>query len=104
MSGARLLLAGLAAALVLLPVGGAGAQDKPLTTPQERMKTCNAEASKKGLLDGPRKEFMSACLRGENTRALTSQQLKMRSCNRQASEKNLKGDKRKGFIKECLSA
>jgi hypothetical protein len=31
---------------------------------QEKMKTCNAEAGKKGLKGDERKKFMSGCLKG----------------------------------------
>ncbi len=79
------------------------AQDKKLTMQQERMKTCNAEASGKNLKGDERKAFMSRCLKGEGGQ-LTSQQERMRSCNREAGEKALKGDARKKFMSECLKA
>lgn len=37
-------------------------KDKPLTTQQQRMKDCNAEAKTKELKGDPRKAFMKSCL------------------------------------------
>jgi len=36
----------------------------PKPTQQEKMKTCNADASKKNLKGDDRKKFMSECLKG----------------------------------------
>jgi hypothetical protein len=86
-------------------VGGAWAQDKQ-TAQQERMKSCNAQASKKELKGDERKTFMSKCLsaKGKDDKELTAQQQKMKSCNAQASKKELKGDERKAFMSKCLKA
>jgi hypothetical protein len=89
----------LVSAALLLPVP-AGAQ---LTEQQERMKSCNAEASQKHLTGDERQNFMIDCLKGEH-KQLTAQQEKMKTCNREASERNLKGDKRQDFMSECLRA
>lgn len=88
-------------ALGLLLAGGAWAQDKQ-TAQQERMKSCNAQASKKALKGDERKAFMSDCLKADNKP--TAQQQKMKSCNTEASKKELKGDERKAFMSKCLSA
>jgi psiF repeat len=93
-------------ALGLSIAGAAWAQDKP-TAQQERMKSCNAQASKKELKGDERKDFMSKCLRadsGKGDKELTAQQKKMRTCNAQASKKELKGDERKAFMSKCLKA
>ena len=45
----------------LLIAGSAWAQDKQ-TAQQERMKSCNAQASKKEMKGDERKAFMSKCL------------------------------------------
>jgi uncharacterized protein HemX len=93
------LLAALALAFPL----AAGAQQ--LTAQQQRMKSCNAEASDKELKGDQRQSFMSQCLKGEGEhKQLTAQQEKMKTCNREASDKNLKGDKRQDFMSECLRA
>lgn len=83
--------------------GGAWAQDKQ-TAQQERMKSCNAQASKKEMKGDERKAFMSKCLsaKGNNDKDLTAQQQKMKSCNAQAGRKELKGDERQAFMSKCL--
>lgn len=92
-------LATLAATLVLL---GAAHQARALTAQQEKMKTCNADATAKGLNGDARKQFMSSCLKDGGDDALTPQQQKMRSCNTDATAKGLNGDARKTFMSECL--
>ena len=79
-------------------------KDKQPTAQQERMKSCNAQASKKELKGDERKAFMSKCLsaKGADDKELTAQQKKMKSCNAQASKKELKGDDRKKFMSTCL--
>jgi hypothetical protein len=80
----------------LFAISGAFAQDKERkvsekqAAQQERMKSCNAQASKKGLKGDERQNFMSDCLKGESQ--LTAQQQKMKSCNAQANRKELKGE------------
>jgi len=39
------------------------------STPQERMKTCNADATSKGLKGADRKSFLSTCLKSDATGA-----------------------------------
>ena len=70
---------------------------------QEKMKTCNADASGKALKGDERKAFMKTCLSGNADSGLTAQQNKMKTCNADASAKALKGDERKAFMKTCLS-
>lgn len=91
----------------LLFTGPAGAQTKDKDEPskkqlaqQERMKSCNAQASKKELKGDERQAFMKNCLSGD--KELTAQQKKMRSCNAQAAKKEMKGDERKAFMSQCL--
>ena len=74
---------------------------------QEKMKTCNAEASEKALKGDARKQFMSTCLKKDApaapaAAAKTTQQDKMKDCNAEAGTKALKGDERKKFMSECL--
>jgi hypothetical protein len=68
---------------------------------QELMKQCNAKAGdRKG---DARKNFMSACLKGDApSAAQTKQQQRMADCNKQAGNKQLKGDERKKFMSSCL--
>ena len=96
----------------VLCAGSAFAADKPLTTQQERMKTCNADPKAKTLKGDERKAFMSACLKGDNTAAAPAaapepakpmtQQEKMKACNADPKAKTLKGDERKSFMSTCL--
>ena len=70
---------------------------------QERMKGCNDKAvDKKG---DERKQFMSACLKGEDVAVpdkQKAQQNKMTACNKTAGDKKLAGDERKKFMSDCL--
>ena len=101
----RILLTVLATGLLSLP---AFAQDKDKPTPQQqKMKSCNAQASKKGMKGEERKAFMSDCLSADGKKddqKMTAQQQKMKNCNAQASKKDMKGDDRQAFMKKCLSS
>lgn len=68
------------------------------TAQQEKMKTCNADASTKALKGDERKAFMSSCLKAKPA----TQQDKMKTCNADAGTKALKGDERKAFMSDCL--
>jgi len=79
------------------------AAKKELTPQQQRMSTCNTQAT--GKKGDDRKTFMSSCLKGETAApaaAKQTQQQKMVSCNKDASAKSLKGDERKTFMSTCL--
>ena len=100
----RILIAAIATTLFSLPAW-AQDKDKP-TAQQEKMKSCNAQASKKGMKGEERKAFMSDCLSADGKKddqKTTAQQQKMKSCNAQASKKDMKGDERKAFMSKCLS-
>ena len=72
---------------------------------QEKMKTCNADASAKGLKGTDREAYMKTCLSKEGAAHKgNSQQEKMKSCNAEAKTKNLAGDDRKKFMSTCLKA
>lgn len=75
------------------------AQGFAATAQQEKMKTCNAEATDKALKGDERKAFMSTCLKAK---APPTQQEKMKICNADATTKALKGDERKAFMSDCL--
>jgi hypothetical protein len=98
----RLLLA-LTLALATLPAAHAKEEKAP-TPQQERMRHCNEEARKQGLMGDERKQFMRQCLKGggEAGKARTEQQQRMADCSRQAKEQNLKGDARRKFMSQCL--
>ena len=72
------------------------------TAQQNKMTTCNAEASTKTLKGDERKAFMSNCLKAKPAAAATTQQEKMKTCNATAGTQALKGDARKAFMSECL--
>ncbi|MCE1115331.1 MULTISPECIES: PsiF family protein [Pseudomonas] len=69
------------------------------TAQQEKMKTCNADATTKALKGDERKAFMSTCLKKDVPQ---TQQDKMKTCNADAGAKALKGDERKAFMSDCL--
>ncbi len=107
-AGAALtLLAGsvaLAQAAPAAPAGMAMAA-KPANSQQEKMKTCNADATSRGLKGTDRKSYMKTCLSDQPATAAkpaNSQQEKMKTCNADATAKGLKGDDRKSFMKTCL--
>jgi hypothetical protein len=77
------------------------------TDQQNKMTTCNADATAKNLKGDERKAFMSDCLKAapaanDAGKALTPQQEKMKTCNADATAKALKGDARKAFMSDCL--
>jgi len=74
-----------------------------LTSQQEKMKDCNAQATAKALKGDERKQFMSTCLSAGQEAQHVSQQEKMKMCNQEAGKQNLKGDQRKQFMSTCLS-
>jgi hypothetical protein len=90
------------AALVTPPVVHAAEDGR--TKQQERMGQCNKMAADKEMKGDDRKQFMSACLKGEVPMAppRTPQQERMTNCNKEAGAKALKGDDRKKFMSECL--
>ncbi|WP_035054036.1 PsiF family protein [Andreprevotia chitinilytica] len=70
---------------------------------QDKMKSCNADASAKNLKGDERKAFMKDCLSAKPAAsAPMSQQDKMKVCNKDAGDKKLKGDERKAFMSNCL--
>lgn len=75
------------------------------TAQQNKMTTCNADATTKGLKGDERKTYMSTCLKAApaaTTKTLTPQQQKMSTCNASAKTQNLAGDARKTFMSTCL--
>lgn len=72
-------------------------------TQQDKMKTCNADATAKAMKGDARKAFMKDCLSAKPMAAANSQQSRMKTCNADAAAKALRGDERKAFMKTCLS-
>ncbi|MEK1910178.1 MAG: PsiF family protein [Pseudomonas chlororaphis] len=71
------------------------------TAQQNKMTTCNADATAKALKGDERKAFMSTCLKATPAAAATPQE-RMKTCNADATAKALKGDERKAFMSTCL--
>ena len=78
------------------------AQGFAATAQQNKMTTCNADATAKSLKGDDRKAFMSTCLKAAPASTATPQQEKMKTCNATASTQALKGDARKTFMSDCL--
>ena len=99
-------LAVLAGSVVFAQTASAPAATpaKPANSQQEKMKTCNADATTKGLRGAARKSYMSSCLSDQPAAPAktNSQQEKMKSCNADATAKGLKGADRKTFMSTCL--
>ncbi len=77
------------------------------TAQQDKMKSCNTDATSKQLKGTERQDFMKTCLSASGTAAkkdLTPQQQKMSDCSKDAAAKSLKGDERKQFMSTCLKA
>lgn len=77
------------------------AQGFAATAQQNKMTTCNADATAKSLKGDERKAFMSTCLKTAPAPAATQQE-KMKTCNATATTQALKGDARKAFMSDCL--
>jgi hypothetical protein len=96
-------LMGVSAVLALAAGQAAFAQGTPAPTgnsQQQKMGTCNAQATQQNLAGDDRKAFMKTCLSAKKG---NKQQEKMKSCNADATTKGLSGDDRKAFMKSCLS-
>ncbi|TEZ00017.1 hypothetical protein BOH76_16050 [Escherichia coli] len=83
-----------------------GAAERALTPQQQRMTSCNQQATAQALKGDARKTYMSDCLKNSKSapgeKSLTPQQQKMRECNNQATQQSLKGDDRNKFMSACL--
>lgn len=102
-------LISLVAAFAVLAAGAAYAADdqpaaegKKLSTQQNKMKECNAQAGEKALKGDERKAFMKECLSSKPADKASTQQDKMKACNKEAGDKGLKGEERKTFMSACL--
>ena len=96
-------LVALGAALLLTAGQSALATEN---SQQQKMTSCNADATAKGLKGDDRQAFMKNCLSAHPASASkgNSQQQKMTSCNADATAKGLKGDDRQTYMKTCLSS
>ncbi|MBH3461758.1 PsiF family protein [Pseudomonas putida] len=87
--------------LLVLGMSIAG-QGFAATPQQEKMKTCNADATTQALKGDERKAFMSNCLKKGEPAKPTTPQERMKACNADPKATALKGDERKAFMSECL--
>ena len=88
-----------ALSLIALLAAPAGA----LTSQQQKMKDCNAQATQKSLSGDQRKDFLSSCLKADSGHTqLTSQQQKMKDCNASATTQGLKGSAHQDYVTSCL--
>lgn len=87
-------------------MGSAAAADKAMTPQQQRMTSCNQQATSQTLKGDARKTYMSNCLKNSQSapadKSLSPQQQKMKDCNAEAGKKTLSGDTRKTFMSNCL--
>ena len=94
------LLSLMAAATLALSLGAVPTAASAKTAQQEKMSTCNTQAT--GKKGDERKAFMKDCLSAQPAAPAKpmTQQEKMTACNKDATGK--KGDERKAFMSECL--
>ena len=87
-------------------MGSVAAAEKAMTPQQQRMTSCNQQATSQTLKGDARKTYMSNCLKNSQSapadKSLTPQQQKMKDCNAEAGKKTLSGDTRKTFMSNCL--
>ena len=98
----RALAVSFVAAFAVLPAFAQNAAPaKPPSSAQaaqqELMKTCNADASRRGFKGQARQDYMSACLSGK-----ANQNTLMKACNAQATQDKLTADTRKNYVNGCL--
>jgi hypothetical protein len=89
---------------LLAPAAVALAADQA-TPQQNKMATCNKQASAQSLSGDARKSFMSQCLSasgGSQPAASTAAMSKEQSCAADADQKKLAGASRTSFIKKCI--
>lgn len=97
---------GIAASALLLSLAVCSTGAWAATAQQDKMKTCNADATGQGLKGDARKAFMGGCLSNkpaaaaDEAKPLTAQQGKMKKCNADATGKT--GADRKAFMSTCL--
>jgi hypothetical protein len=94
----------LSLAMSLTPPARAAANNQG-SSQQDKIKTCNNMADKKGLKGDDRKNFVQDCLSkaGSQQGNEMSQRDKMNVCKNLADRKSLTGSERKSFIKDCMN-
>jgi hypothetical protein len=64
---------------------------------QQRMTTCNADATQRSLKGDARQSYMTACLGGKMTQTTL-----MKVCNAEATQEKMTSDNRKTYLSTCL--
>ena len=110
MSRRILAIAAVLYASTALTAGPAAPQDRQAgaasASQQDKLKTCNNLADKKGLKRDDRKNFLQNCMsKTTDVQPLSdaSQKDKLDACRNLADKKNLKGDDRRSFLKDCMN-
>ncbi|MEP6998547.1 MAG: PsiF family protein [Betaproteobacteria bacterium] len=80
----------------LFACGAAYAADTKMTPQQEKMKTCNADATTTGKTGQERKAFMKTCLSAKPAK----KESKMAMCNKKTA--GMKADERAKAQSECM--
>src|SRR5262249_37557317 len=89
--------------VVALALGLLSLSAQAANSQQDKMKSCNADATTQKLSGDARKSFMKTCLSKQPAASKSnSQQEKMKQCNADAKTKNLSGADRKTFMSTCL--
>ena len=102
----RVLKPILTTALLLALTVSTGLSSGSSAPPQDKAKTCNDLADRKGLKGNDRKNFLQDCLSktsGTQSVSDASQKDKMNACKNLADKRNLKGEDRRSFIKDCMN-
>jgi hypothetical protein len=94
----------VAIALCAVTLVAAPGQAQPAKQPspaqaaqQQRMTTCNSEASQRSLKGDARQSYMSSCLSGK-----MNQTTLMKVCNAEATQDKMSSDDRKSYLATCL--
>jgi len=98
----------LVLAVILTSVSAAKTplHNPPQASSQDKAKTCNDAADKKGLQGADRQTFMQSCLgKAANTGSggNASQQDKATTCKNLAEKKGLTGKDKRSFEKDCMN-
>ena len=92
---------GLCAIVAIAAAPAIAQQAKPPTAAQaaqqQRMTSCNADASQRNLKGDARQSYMSSCLGGK-----MSQTTLMKVCNAEATQEKMTSDDRKAYLASCL--
>jgi hypothetical protein len=101
-----LLFAASLTSAIAAKTPGPNSSHSSTASQQDKAKTCNDLADKKGLQGQDRKTFMQSCLNNaanSGSGGNVSQQDKANACKNLADKKGLKGADRRSFVKDCMN-